>query len=218
MRILLVEDDPTLGREMTFALEGAGFFVDLATDRWSGESGARAQNYDVILLDINLPDGSGLDLLRTVRASGSQVPIIAVTADDARETVLAALDGGADDYVRKPFDVDELMARMRAAIRRHEGRALNRIRAGQIEIDPEAAAAFVDGKPVQLTAKELAVLTLLVRRAGRFVTREQIESAIYDDSVAIQSNTVETAIYNLRRKLGADLVLTSRGLGYTVKK
>ena len=218
MRILLIEDDVTLGHEMKLAIEGAGFFVDLAADRYSGESGAMAGDYALILLDINLPDGSGLDILKRLRQEGSGVPVIAVTANDSRHVVIATLDGGADGYVNKPFDIDELIARIHAAIRRSEGRAQNRLRAGRIEVDPQSATAWLDDQQVALTAKELAVLSLLVRKAGRFVSREQIESELYDDSITIQSNTVETAIYNLRRKLGASLVLTSRGLGYTVAR
>jgi two-component system, OmpR family, response regulator len=218
MRVLLIEDDLILGQEVKIALENAGFFVDLATDAWSGESAALAERYGVILLDLNLPDREGLDTLKMLRQRGSHVPIIVVTANDNRETVLSSLDTGADDYVKKPFDIDELIARIKAATRRSEGRSSNRLRAGLIEVDRDAGSAWVNGSAVALTAKELAVLSLLVRKAGTFVSREQIESELYDDSTTVQSNTVETTIYNLRRKLGASSVMTTRGLGYVVAR
>lgn len=216
MRVLLIEDDITLGAEMKAAIEGYGYTVDLADDRWSGESAAMAQDYAIVLLDLNLPDGSGLDTLSFLRSRQSAVPVIAVTARDDRDTVVKALNLGADDYVRKPFDLEELAARMRAAIRRSDGRAESRLRAGRIEINEASATTFLDGSPLQLTRREFAVLRILVQRAGRFVPREQIEAEIYDDAADVQSNTIEAIIYNLRRKLGPGLVLTSRGLGYSV--
>ena len=216
MRVLLIEDDITLGAEMKAAIEGCGYTVDLADDRWSGESAAMAQDYAIVLLDLNLPDGSGLDTLSFLRSRQSAVPVIAVTARDDRDTVVKALNLGADDYVRKPFDLEELAARMRAAIRRSEGRAESRLRAGRIEMDEASAATFLDGSPLQLTRREFTVLRILVQRAGRFVPREQIEAEVYDDTADVQSNTIETIIYNLRRKLGPGIVLTSRGLGYSV--
>jgi len=216
LRVLLIEDDITLGAEMKAAIEGCGYTVDLADDRWSGESAAMAQDYAIVLLDLNLPDGSGLDTLSFLRRRQSAVPVIAVTARDDRDTVVRALNLGADDYVRKPFDLEELAARMRAAIRRSEGRAESRLRAGRIEMDEASAATFLDGSPLQLTRREFTVLRILVQRAGRFVPREQIEAEVYDDTADVQSNTIETIIYNLRRKLGPGIVLTSRGLGYSV--
>ena len=216
LRILLIEDDITLGAEMKAAIEKYGFIVDLAVDRWSGESAAMAQSYALVLLDLNLPDGNGLQTLSFLRKRNSGIPVIAVTAIDDRDVVVKALNLGADDYVRKPFDLDELAARMRAAIRRSEGRAENRLRAGRIEIDETAASTSFEGSPLQLTRREYAVLRLLVQRAGRFVPREHIEAEVYDDNTEVQSNTIEAIIYNLRRKLGPGIVHTSRGLGYSV--
>ena len=218
MRILLIEDDLILGPEMKIALERANFQVDLATDRWSGESGAIASRYSVILLDLNLPDGNGLRTLKLLRSRGSDTPIVVVTAVDDQKTIVAALNDGADDYIKKPFDIDELIARIKAACRRGERRSSNILKAGRIEIDPDAGIAWYDGREVGLTLKELAVLSLLTRKAGSFVSRQQVESELYDDATTIQSNTVETAIYSLRRKLAASAVLTSRGLGYMVPR
>lgn len=218
MRILLIEDDVILGPEMKIALERVNFQVDLAPDRWSGESGAMATQYSLILLDINLPDGDGLRTLRMLRSRRSDTPILVVTAVDDQKTIVAALNDGADDYIKKPFDIDELIARMKASCRRSERRSSNILRAGLIEIDPDAGIAWYDGREVGLTLKELAVLSLLTRKAGSFVSRLQVEAELYDDSTTVQSNTVETAIYNLRRKLAASAVLTSRGLGYMVPR
>lgn len=218
MRILVVEDDPMLATGLRRALQRAGYAVDLTSTCEEATAALRAQPYALALLDLGLPDGSGLDALRALRARRDPTPVIIVTARDRPEHKVEGLDLGADDYVVKPFDLDELLARIRARMRRNENRSSDVLEARNVCVDLAARTVKLDDRPIPVTAKELKVLTVLMRRAGQFVSKADLEDAVYDDSAEIESNTIEVAVYGLRRKLGGDLILTARGLGYMVPR
>ncbi|MFT4053821.1 MAG: response regulator transcription factor [Novosphingobium sp.] len=215
-RLLLAEDDADLGPAIRRALELEGHVVDLFTRGDDVLAGARASDYDVILLDIGLPHGSGLEVLRDLRAAGDATPVIIVTAFDRTQQRVAGLDAGADDYVVKPVDLEELAARIRSQLRRRDGRQNDSIAVGPVILDFTGHVATMDGHDVLLTAKEYRVLALLMRRARRFVSKTDIEAELYDQDNWAESNTVEVAISALRRKFGRDFIRTARGLGYMV--
>ena len=216
MRILVVEDDDLLGTALKAGLAQAGHVPEWVTDGEGALSAVRTDGFDAILLDINLPGLSGLDVLRAVRAR-EDLPVIIMTARDALEARIEGLDLGADDYIVKPFALSELMARLRAVGRRSHGRAKPTLRHGDIEIDTAARSVCKAGDLVRLTAREYQVLVLLMERAGRVVGRADIEAGIYGWEAGAESNTIEAAIYTLRRKLGTGLIETVRGAGYTVR-
>lgn len=218
MRLLIAEDDPMLGPGLKRALERAGYSVDWARTGEEAIAAAAAQTYALLLLDLGLPEISGMEALRAIRRRRPEMPIIIVTAQDRAEQKVEGLDAGADDYVVKPFDLGELLARIRARIRSHDGRSSDQLCAHGVAIDLAARTASKDGAPVSLTAKEFKVLALLMRRIGQFVGKPDLEAALYDSEAEVESNTIETAIYALRRKLGAELILTARGLGYTIPR
>lgn len=217
MKVLLIEDDPALSDGLERALRRAGYAVDLAQDGAGGVAAARAQSYGAILLDLGLPDVSGMTVLRELRDRGDTTPVIILTANDRSGQKVAGLDGGADDYVSKPFDLAELLARVRAQIRSRDRRASDTLSAGDVQLDLAGRVASRAGKPVALTAKEFRVLAELMRRAGRFVSKTELEAALYDGDAGVESNTIEVTVYALRRKLGSELILTARGLGYMVE-
>jgi DNA-binding response OmpR family regulator len=218
MRLLIAEDDPMLGAAMKRALERAGYTADWAKTGEEAVAAASAQDYALILLDLGLPKLDGLGALKSIRGRRDRTPVIVVTAHDRPEQKVEGLDAGADDYVVKPFDLDELLARIRAQLRSREGRASDALVVGEVAIDLAARTVTRTGDPVVVTAKEFKVLSVLARRAGQFVSKGELENALYDDAAQVESNTIETAVYSLRRKLGARLILTARGLGYTVPK
>jgi DNA-binding response OmpR family regulator len=218
MRLLIAEDDPMLGAGLKRALERAGYAADWAKTGEEATAALRAEQYALLLLDLGLPQASGLQVLREARRRGETLPIIIVTAQNRAEQKVEGLDAGADDYVVKPFDLDELLARIRAQVRSHDRRGSNQLTAQDVSLDLAARTASRAGLPVGLTAKEFKVLAVLMRRRGQFVSKAELETAIYDADTEIESNTIETAIYALRRKLGSELILTARGLGYTVPK
>jgi len=216
VRLLVIEDDATLSDGLSRALHRAGYAVDLAGDAEAGLAAARAQSYGVILLDLGLPDVGGMAVLRDLRGRGDTTPVIILTANDKSGQKVAGLDGGADDYVSKPFDLDELLARIRAQIRKREGRASDTLTAGDVQLDLVGRTVTQRGEPVPLTAKAFRVLAELMRRPGRFVSKAELEAALYDGDDGAESNTIEVAIYALRRRLGSELILTARGLGYMI--
>jgi DNA-binding response OmpR family regulator len=216
MRLLVIEDDATLSDGLRRALRRAGYSVDVARDGEEGLAAAQAQSYGAILLDLGLPDVGGMTVLRRLRDQGDTTPVIILTANDKSGQKVAGLDGGADDYVSKPFDLEELLARIRAQIRGRDGRASDTLIAGDVRLDLTGRTVERGGQTVPITAKELRVLAELMRRPGRFVSKTELETALYDGDDGAESNTIEVAIYGLRRKLGADLILTARGLGYMV--
>lgn len=216
MRILVVEDDDLVGAALKTGLTQAGHVPEWVSDGESALAAIRTDGFDAILLDINLPGLSGLDVLRAVRTQ-EDLPVIIMTARDALDARIEGLDLGADDYIVKPFALSELMARLRAVGRRSHGRAKPTLHHGAIEIDTAARSVRKSGDLVRLTAREYQVLVLLMERAGRVVGRADIEAGIYGWEAGAESNTIEAAIYTLRRKLGAGLIETVRGAGYTVR-
>lgn len=218
MRLLLVEDDSMLGNAVQAALKQAGYVVDLAEDGESAEDALVTTPYDLMVLDINLPDKSGLEVLAGLRRRKNALPVLALTARDTTAHRVEGLDSGADDYLTKPFDLDELLARIRALLRRSGGRAEPVITHGELVLDPAAKAVTVKGKPVSLSAREYAVLAVLLEGTGRVMSRQQIEEKLYGWDMEVDSNAIEVHISHLRKKLGDSLIKTIRGLGYVVEK
>ena len=215
MRILIVEDDRILGGSLQKALQKRGYGVDWLHDGESAMAALDDENYSLFILDVNLPRVSGLDVLRALRVKRN-TPVLILTARDGIAQKVEGLDAGADDYLVKPFDLDELLARVRALLRRHDGRRSPTLRCGMVELDPAASVVKQHGKQVVLTAREFQLLRLLMVRADKYVTKSDIEFALYDAESMAESNTVEVAIYNLRKKLGPDFIKSIRGVGYMV--
>ncbi len=217
MRILLVEDDVLLGKATLAGLRTA-FAADWLTNAEDAEAALRAQPYALLVLDINLPEKSGLDMLATLRATGDMTPCLFLTARDAVYHRVEGLNAGADDYLVKPFDLNELLARCAALIRRAHGRASPVITHGDMMLDPLSKTVQVAGAPVALSALEFAIAEYLMNNIGRVLSKQQIESSIYDWSHDdIGSNTVEVHISALRRKLGRDFIKTIRNVGYVIE-
>jgi DNA-binding response OmpR family regulator len=218
MRILIVEDDSLLGDGIQAGLRQAGFAADWVRDGLAADAALAAERFAAVVLDLGLPRLSGLELLRRLRAAGNAVPVLILTARDAVADRVAGLDAGGDDYVVKPFDLDELAARLRALVRRAHGQAAATLRVGELELDPAAHAARFAGRPVELSAREFAVLQALTLNAGRVLSREQLEQALYGWGEEVESNAIEVHIHHLRRKLRAELIRTVRGVGYTLPR
>lgn len=216
MRLLVIEDDEVLREGIRDALCMEGHATDPVANCADAREAVSGFAYDAIILDIGLPDGSGLELLRDWRRAGITTPILLLTARDMPGDRIVGLDLGADDYLGKPFDLGELLARLRAISRRDGGRADAKVRLGSLEIDPAARVVTLDGRPVDLSRRELAVLEVLARRPDHVVPRSRIEDAIYGWQEEVGSNAVEVHIHKLRAKLGADRILTVRGLGYRI--
>lgn len=215
-RLLVAEDDADLGPAMKRALELDGYVVDLFARGDDVLEAASVNPYDVILLDLGMPRMGGLEVLRQLRAEGNATPVIVVTAFDRTRQRVAGLDAGADDYVVKPVDLEELAARIRSQLRRKDGRSADSVSVGEVTLDFSGHVASLEGEVVALTAKEFRVLALLMRRARRFVSKADLEGELYDQEHWVESNTVEVAISALRRKFGRDFIRTARGLGYMV--
>jgi two-component system response regulator QseB len=218
MRLLLVEDDAMIGESVVAGLAHAGHTVDWVRDGRAAEAALAAPVHEMVLLDLGLPRKSGLDVLKTLRAGGADLPVVVITARDGVADRIAGLDAGADDYIVKPFDLDELAARIRAVARRRAGRAAPAIEYGPLRLDPAKRRAFVDGREVALSGREFALLEALLERPGAVLSRAQLEERVYGWREEIESNAVEVHIHALRRKLGADLIRTLRGVGYTIAK
>jgi two-component system response regulator QseB len=216
MHLLLVEDDSMIGAAAQQGLRGEGHTVDWARDGREADAAVRGADYDLVLLDLGLPGRDGLALLREWRARGRGVPVLIITARDAVSDRVAGLDAGADDYLVKPFDLDELSARIRAVMRRKAGRAESVIRAGGLEIDTAAKRVRWKDREVELSAREYALLEALANRPGAFLTRAQLEERLYGWDEEIASNAVEVHIHGLRRKLDPSIIRTVRGLGYAL--
>lgn len=218
MRILLVEDDPLLGDGVRAGVAQEGYAVDWVQDGKSALAALEAERYDLVLLDLGLPRMSGLDVLAALRSRGNGVPVLILTARDRVADRVAGLDAGADDYLVKPFDLDELAARVRALARRQAGRAEPVIRHGDIVLDPAAHSVTLDGTPVELSPREFGVLRELLQNAGTVLSKARLEQSLYGWDQELGSNAVEVHIHHLRRKLGTHLIKTLRGIGYTVEK
>ena len=216
MRILLVEDDQMIGEVVLDALRAEGWAVDWVKDGDMAQTALATGGYDLVLLDLGLPKRDGLAVLRDMRSQRQRTPVLVATARDAIADRVAGLDAGADDYIIKPYDLDELFARIRALVRRASGRAEPEYAWGSVRIVPATHEAFVGGRPVALSAREWAVLEPLIARPGRVLSRAQLEEKLYSWRDDISSNAVEVYIHGVRKKLGADLIQNVRGLGYLV--
>ena len=218
MRLLLAEDDPMIGASVQRGLRQEGYGVDWLRDGREVEPALAANPYDLLLLDLGLPGRSGLETLVSLRGAGHSLPVLILTARDAVADRIRGLDSGADDYLVKPFDLDELAARVRALLRRHAGRAEPVLQVGALAFDPVARSVTLEGRPVALSARELALLSALLEQPGRPLSRAQLEERVYGWGEEVESNAVEVHIHSLRRKLGADTIKNLRGVGYFVPK
>ena len=218
MRLLLVEDDAMIGAAAREGLRQEGHAVDWVRDGAQAEAAAANGVYDLVLLDLGLPRRDGLSVLRNLRGRHNDVPVLVITARDAVADRVAGLDAGADDYLVKPFDFDELAARVRAVLRRRSGRSSATLRAGELEIDTAARRVRWKGRDVALSAREYALLEALADRPGAFLSRSQLEERLYGWDEEIGSNAVEVHIHALRRKLDPSLIRNVRGLGYSLAK
>jgi DNA-binding response OmpR family regulator len=218
MRLLLVEDDPMIGEAVADLLRAEHYAVDWARDGDAADTALRTQPYDLVLLDLGLPKRDGLAVLRDLRARKNRTPVLVATARDAVAQRIEGLDAGADDYVLKPYDLDELLARIRALLRRAAGRAEPVYEHKGVCINPATREATVNGVPVVLSAREWAVLEPLIARPGMVLSRQQLEDKLYGWGDEVSSNAVEVYIHGLRKKLGPELVLNVRGVGYLVPK
>jgi two-component system response regulator QseB len=216
MRLLLIEDDPMIGRAVQSGLSRAGFTIDWVTDGHSGAAALANAVYDAVVLDLGLPRIDGLSLLRQLRARRDTVPVLIVSARDAVPDRIDGLNAGADDYLLKPFDLDELVARVRALLRRHAGAASSIMSAGRLSLDPVQRIATLAGEALALTAKEFALLEALMHRPGAVLSRERLEESIYGWGEEVGSNALEVHLHNLRRKLGSEFIKNVRGVGYRV--
>src|SRR6478752_5512332 len=203
MRVLIVEDEPNLGRQLRSTLEGAGYAVDLATDGEDGHYLGSTESYDAVILDLGLPEVDGLTVLDRWRREGRKMPVLVLTARDSWSDKVAGLDAGADDYLAKPFQTEELIARLRALIRRASGNASSELTAGD---------------PVKLTAQEYKLLSYLMHHKGKVVSRTELIEHIYDQDFDRDSNTIEVFVTRIRKKLGPDVITTIRGLGYSLEE
>ncbi|CCD00561.1 putative two-component transcriptional regulator (plasmid) [Azospirillum baldaniorum] len=217
MRLLVVEDDPALARQLAERLEGEGYAVDRAADGEEGQFLGETEPYDAIVLDLGLPRVDGLTVLRSWRAGGIATPVIILTARGAWTEKVQGIDAGADDYLAKPFSMEELLARIRALIRRSKGHASAEIACGGVVLDTRSGRVTLDGQTVDLTGHEFRVLDYLMHRKGQLVSRTELTEHIYAQDFDRDSNTIEVFVGRLRRKLGADLIKTVRGLGYKLE-
>ncbi len=216
MRLLVVEDDKDLNRQIVTALEQAGYAVDRAFDGEEGGFLGETEPYDAVVLDLGLPMVDGVTVLQQWRRAQRTMPVLMLTARDRWSDKVAAFDAGADDYVVKPFHIEELLARLRALLRRAAGHASAEITCGPVRIDTRASRVLVDGQPVKLTSHEYRLLAYLMHHQGRVVSRAELVEHLYDQDFDRDSNTIEVFIGRLRKKLGVEVIQTIRGLGYVL--
>jgi two-component system OmpR family response regulator/two-component system response regulator QseB len=214
MRILLIEDDPMIGESLEEGLRQESYVIDWVRDASSSELALKRDVYDLILLDLGLPGGSGLDVLTRYRRRDGAAPVLILSARDGKGERVAGLDAGADDYLVKPFDLDELYARIRALLRRRAGRTSPKVVYRGIVLDPARHSASFQGQDLQLTRRQFVVLYALMDPPGDVVTREQLEDKLYGWKDGVESNTVDVFIHHLRKKLGSSLIKNVRGVGY----
>ncbi|MBP9593446.1 MAG: response regulator transcription factor, partial [Steroidobacteraceae bacterium] len=214
----LVEDDTLLGDALQVGLRGAGFVVDWVTDGVAAETALAGEEFAAVVLDLGLPRLAGLELLRRLRGRGNRTPVVVLTARDAVEDRVRGLDLGADDYVAKPVSLAELAARLRAVTRRAMGVASGVLTLGSLSIDPAARTVVFRGAPVDLQAREFALLYALASRAGRVLTRSQLEARLYEWDRGLDSNAIDVYVHHLRRKLSPELIRTVRGVGYVIPR
>ena len=216
MRLLVVEDDPDLRRQLVAALEDAGYAVDAAKDGEEGHFLGDTEPYDAVVLDLGLPIIDGVSVLEKWRRADRKMPVLILTARDRWSDKVAGFDAGADDYVAKPFHMEEVLARIRALRRRAAGHATSELTAGPVVLDTKSSRVSVDGMPVKLTSLEFRLLSYLMHHKGKVVSRSELVEHLYDQDFDRDSNTVEVFVGRLRKKLGVDVLHTIRGMGYTV--
>jgi two-component system OmpR family response regulator len=216
LRLLVVEDDKDLNRQITSALEGAGYVVDRAHDGEEGAFLGETEPYDAVVLDIGLPGKDGIKVLEDWRRAGRKMPVLILTARDRWSDKVQGFDAGADDYVAKPFHMEEVLARIRALLRRAAGHATSDITCGPLRLDTRANRVTVDGNPVKLTSHEYRLLAYLMHHVGRVISRSELVEHLYDQDFDRDSNTIEVFVGRLRKKLGGDMLQTVRGLGYMI--
>jgi two-component system response regulator QseB len=218
MRLLLVEDDVMIGEGVRQGLREEGFALDWVREGNAAERALRNNVYDGVLLDLGLPKKDGLEVLRSLRRRGERIPVLVITARDSVSNRVEGLDSGADDYITKPFDLDELAARVRAVLRRHSGHAESVIQVGQLTLNAATHEAMLDGQALALSPNEFALLEVFATRPGIVFSRAQLEEKLYGWGQEVESNTVEVYIHNLRKKLGQGFIRNIRGVGYTIPK
>jgi len=214
MRILVVEDDPDLSRQLKEALTDVGYAVDVAGDGEEGHHLGDTEPYDAVILDLGLPVIDGVSVLQKWRSDGKSFPVLILTARDQWSEKVAGFDAGADDYLTKPFHTEELMARLRALLRRAAGHTTDTIDIGDLSVDNRSARAFVNGMSIKLTSHEFRLLSYMATHRGRVISRTELVEHIYDQDFDRDSNTIEVFVGRLRRKIGTDRIETVRGLGY----
>jgi len=216
MRLLLIEDNTLLGDGIQAGLMQAHYAVDWLTDGEAGEHALKVETYEALILDLSLPKKDGLKILKDLRARGDTLPVLILTARDTINDKVIGLDSGADDYLVKPFDLDELNARIRALLRRRCGRANPCIEYANLRLDPAAHTLTQEGQSVILSSREFAILQTLLENVGKIISRSRLEDSLYGWNEEIESNAVEVHIHHLRKKLGKELIRTVRGIGYTI--
>ncbi len=217
MRILLVEDDELLGDGLAAGLRHCGYNVDWLQDGETARTALATEDYAALVLDLGLPRLDGMTLLRGLRAAGNAIPVLILTARDSTWDKVGGLDSGADDYLVKPVDLDELAARLRALARRSTVTRAPLLQVRELELDPAARRVRLRGQPVEISAKEFVILEMLMRNVGKVISRAQLESALYGWGEGVESNVVEVHIHHLRRKIGTDLIRTVRSVGYLIE-
>jgi len=218
MKLLLVEDDALLGDGVRAGLKQAGFAVDWVQDGLAAKVALDSEEYDLLVLDLGLPKLSGMDLLKSVRAKRASLPVLILTACDTVADRVAGLNAGADDYLVKPFDLDELIARLNALLRRSAGQVELTLQHGAIELTPASHQVRLAGIDVSMSAREFSLLHTLLLHTGRVHSREQLEQTLYGWGEEVESNAIEVHVHHLRKKLGSDLIRTLRGVGYVIDK
>jgi two-component system OmpR family response regulator len=218
MRLPVIEDDPDLNRQLVSAFTDAGYVVDTAKDGEEGHFLGDTEPYDAIVLDIGLPIMDGVSVLEKWRRAGRKTPVLILTARDRWSDKVAGFDAGADDYVAKPFHMEEVLARIRALVRRSAGHASSEITCGPLMLDAKSARVTVDGKAIKLTSLEFRLLSYLMLHKGRVVSRTELVEHLYDQDFDRDSNTIEVFVGRLRKKLGVDMLRTVRGLGYCISE
>jgi DNA-binding response OmpR family regulator len=218
MKLLLVEDDALLGDGVRAGLKQAGFAVDWVQDGLAAKVALDIEEYDLLVLDLGLPKLSGMDLLKSVRAKRASLPVLILTARDTVADRVAGLNAGADDYLVKPFDLDELIARLNALLRRSAGQVELTLQHGAIELTPASHQVRLAGTDVSMSAREFSLLHTLLLHTGRVHSREQLEQTLYGWGEEVESNAIEVHVHHLRKKLGSDLIRTLRGVGYVIDK
>ena len=218
MRLLLVEDDPMIGRNIQAGLKQDGYSVDWVQDGVSAESALSDQVYELLLLDLGLPRKSGLEVIKSLRQQKNAIPILVLTARDAVSDRVHGLDTGADDYLVKPFDLDELSARIRALLRRSAGRPESILEHGSLQLNPATHEVHLDGQPVNLSRREFTLLHIFMEKPGSPLSRTQLEDRMYGWGEEVESNAVEVYIHGLRQKLGSHWIVNIRGIGYMIPR